>query len=202
MKSFIALIGLLLIFRHSSACEVPGVRLPPAVPAARVILDTEQGDIAIRVDLKRAPLTACNFLKYVAANAYRGGSFGRTVRADNQTTAKIPIAVIQAYPRQGFEAWAPLQLERTNETGLRHQDGTVSMARGGLDDATDEFFICIGSQPELDFGGRRNPDGQGFAAFGKVTRGMSVVLRIQKGVAEGETLTPPVMIRSARIVVY
>ncbi len=194
--------GLMLISRHVSACEVPGVRLPPAVPAARVILDTEQGEIAISVDLKRAPLTACNFLKYVAANAYRGGTFGRTVRADNQTTAAVPIAVIQAYPRPGFEAWAPLKLERTHDTGLRHQEGTVSMARGGTDDATDEFFICIGSQPELDFGGRRNPDGQGFAAFGTVTRGMSVVLRIQNGAAEGERLTPPVTIRSARIVVY
>jgi peptidyl-prolyl cis-trans isomerase A (cyclophilin A) len=181
---------------------VPGVRLPPALPAARVILDTQLGEIAISVDLKRAPVTACNFLKYVAANAYRGGTFGRTVRADNQTTAAVPIAVVQAYPRQGFQAWAPIKLERTQDTALRHIDGTVSMARGGPDDATDEFFICIGSQPDLDFGGRRNPDGQGFAAFGQVTRGMQVVLQIQNGAADGEQLTPTITIRSARIVVY
>ena len=74
------------------------------------------------------------------------------------------------------------------------------MARMNPDDATDNFFICIGAQPQLDFGGRRNPDGQGFAAFGKVVHGMPLVMRIQSGPAEGEKLTPPVSLRAARIV--
>ncbi|MFX6040711.1 peptidylprolyl isomerase, partial [Acinetobacter baumannii] len=65
--------------------------------------------------------------------------------------------------------------ETTKQTGLRHRDGTVSMARGAPGTATAEFFICLGDQPELDFGGRRNPDGQGFAAFGQVVQGMGVV---------------------------
>ena len=87
-----------------------------------------------------------------------------------------------------------LPLERTRDTGLRHLDGTLSMARAGPDTATSDFFICIGDQPELDFGGKRNPDGQGFAAFGRVTKGMDVVRRIQQAPAEGQTLTPPVSI--------
>jgi len=72
------------------------------------------------------------------------------------------------------------------------------MARDGPDTAKDEFFICVGDQPELDFGGKRNPDGQGFAAFGRVVRGMDVVGRIQEAPANGETLRPPVKIQRVR----
>ena len=60
-------------------------------------------------------------------------------------------------------------------------DGAVSMARDGPDTATADFFICVGDQPELDFGGKRNPDGQGFAVFGRVVAGMEVVRRIHAG---------------------
>jgi peptidyl-prolyl cis-trans isomerase A (cyclophilin A) len=79
-------------------------------------------------------------------------------------------------------------------TGLRHVDGTLSMARAGPNTATSDFFICVGDQPSLDFGGHRNLDGQGFAAFGKVTNGMDVVKRIQASAAEGQRLTPPITI--------
>jgi peptidyl-prolyl cis-trans isomerase A (cyclophilin A) len=71
------------------------------------------------------------------------------------------------------------------------------MARDGPDTATSDFFICIGDQPSLDFGGKRNPDGQGFAAFGRVVRGMDVVRKIQTAPANGQTLTPPVKILRA-----
>ena len=75
-----------------------------------------------------------------------------------------------------------------------HKDGTISMARDGPDSAMSDFFICVGDQPELDFGGKRNPDGQGFAAFGRVVKGMDVVKKIQASKADGQTLTPPVKI--------
>ena len=71
------------------------------------------------------------------------------------------------------------------------------MARDGPDTATSDFFLCVGPQPELDFGGRRNPDGQGFAAFGKVTKGMDVVRRIQTLPVQGQNLTPPIRIQRA-----
>jgi peptidyl-prolyl cis-trans isomerase A (cyclophilin A) len=91
-------------------------------------------------------------------------------------------------------------LERTNVTGLRHIDGTLSMARSGPDTATASFFICIGDQPELDFGGRRNRDGQGFAAFGQVIEGMDVVRAINRSAAEGQTLRPPIaLVRVERL---
>ncbi|MBI3721615.1 MAG: peptidylprolyl isomerase, partial [Fimbriimonas ginsengisoli] len=92
--------------------------------------------------------------------------------------------------------FAPIKLERTNETGILHLRGTISMARDGPDTATSDFFICIGDQPSLDFGGKRNPDGQGFAAFGRVTKGMEVVKKIQTWPSLGQALRPVVVIFS------
>ena len=166
----------------------------------RVTLDTELGAIELDVDAVRAPATAANFLKYVDGGLYDGGQFHRTVRPDNQRDKPVKIDVIQgsADGSRTRSFFAPVALERTSTTGLRHVDGALSMARGGADTATDSFFICVGGQPELDYGGTRNPDGQGFAAFGRVVRGMDVVRRIQAAPAQGETLTPPVRILRAR----
>ena len=169
---------------------------------AAVLLHTEAGDIRVQVDAERAPRTAANFLRYVREGFYNGGMFHRTVTLQNQPDKKIKIEVIQAgtNPADKRPAYAPIPLERTSVTGLRHRNATVSMARDGPDTATSDFFICIGDQPELDYGGTRNPDGQGFAAFGRVTAGMDVVLWIQRSPAEGQVLKPPIRILSAKIV--
>ena len=82
-------------------------------------------------------------------------------------------------------------------TGLKHLDGTLSMARAGPNTATSSFFICLGPQPALDFGGMRNPDGQGFAAFGRVVRGLDVARRIQSEPAKGQNLVTPIVIHEA-----
>jgi len=165
---------------------------------ARVVFETDAGAIEIEVDA-RAPRTAANFLRYVDAGRYDGSSFFRTVREDNQREAKVPIAVIQGGVPESRERedFPPIALERTRDTGLQHSDGTVSMARSGPDSATSSFFVCVGDQPALDFAGRRNPDGQGFAAFGRVVRGMDVVRKIHSSEATGERLTPPVRITKA-----
>jgi peptidyl-prolyl cis-trans isomerase A (cyclophilin A) len=146
-----------------------------------VVLETEKGRIEIEVDTKRAPNTAANFLKYVDGGLYDGGVFHRTVRPDTETRPDVPIQVIQArrVSDRTRPSFPPIPLERTNVTGIKHVDGTVSMARTTADTATNEFFICIGDQPLLDFGGKRNDDGQGFAAFGRVVAGMDVVKAIQ-----------------------
>lgn len=173
--------------------------VPPASPApARVRLETALGAIDIEVDTARAPITAINFLRYVERGEYYGGRFHRTVRDGNQPNNKVLIDVVQAGPDPtGRQEELPVILERTRDTGLRHVDGAVSMARDGPDTATSDFFICVGDQPELDFGGRRNPDGQGFAVFGRVVAGMDVVRRIHAAPADGQALTPPVAIRNA-----
>jgi peptidyl-prolyl cis-trans isomerase A (cyclophilin A) len=111
-------------------------------------------------------------------------------------TAKVKIEVAQAgiNPDRMKEEFPPIKLERTRDTGLKHKDGTISMARDGPDTATSDFFLCVGDQPELDFEGKHNPDGQGFAAFGRVVKGMDVVKKIQSAKVEGQTLKPPVKI--------
>lgn len=171
-----------------------------AAPAAppHVVIATDLGTIEVELAPAAAPATVANFLRYVEAHRYDGGRFHRTVTLANQPQNKVKIEVIQGGvdPEHEKEDFPPIALERTRDTGLRHQDGTVSMARDGPDTATSDFFVCIGDQPELDFGGKRNPDGQGFAAFGHVVSGMDVVRKIQASPAKGQTLTPPVRIRT------
>ncbi len=131
---------------------------------------------------------------------YSDGEFFRTVTATNQPDDTVRIAVIQAGREPGEGGGGVRRrssIERTRDTGLRHLDGTISMARLGPDTATQSFFICVGDQPELDFGGRRNPDGQGFAAFGRVVEGMEVVRAIHASPAEGQKIEPPVAILRA-----
>jgi peptidyl-prolyl cis-trans isomerase A (cyclophilin A) len=171
-----------------------------AQESVSVLIETELGQIEVEVDAARAPGTAQNFLRYVDEKHYDGGQFHRTVTMDNQPNNDVKIEVIQASVNeekkdQGYD---PIPLERTSVTGLSHVDGVISMARDGADTATSSFFFCIGDQPELNFGGKRNPDGQGFATFGRVVRGMDVVRKIQASPREEQRLTPPVRILSVR----
>ena len=165
-----------------------------------VVLTTSLGKIELQLDQAHAPLATANFTQYVSDGFFDGGGFVRTVTSTNQSLDKVKIAVIQATANpERKETDPPIKLERTSVTGLKHQDGTVSMARSAPDTATIDFFICIGDQPELDFGGKRNPDGQGFAAFGKVVNGMDIVRKIHQSKAEGQKLTPPIKILKAEI---
>ena len=194
--------------RMSATAAVVGILLIALVPAGsgaaqsdtgvpHVVVQTELGDIEIEVDSAHAPGTAANFLKYVDLKHYDGGMFHRTVKMNNQPDNQIKIEVIQAgvNPDRAKDGFPAIALERTNKTGLLHKDGAVSMARGGADSATSGFFICINDQPSLDFGGQRNADGQGFAAFGRVVRGMDVVRKIQQAPnTDAQRLTPPIKI--------
>lgn len=168
--------------------------------SVRVLIDTELGEIEVEVDVAKAPGTAANFLRYVDEDFYDGGQFHRTVTMQNQPNNDVKIEVIQASINEANkdDQFDPIPLERTTKTGLLHKAGAISMARDAPDSATSSFFFCIGDQPELDFGGARNPDGQGFAAFGRITRGMDVVKKIQMSPREEQRLTPPVRIRSVR----
>ncbi len=172
-----------------------------AAEPPHVLLHTALGDIELELDAAHAPVSTANFLKYVNGGFYNGGVFHRTVTMQNQPQNKIKIEVIQAGadPAREKESFPPIALERTNKTGIKHRDGTLSMARDQPDTATSDFFICVGDQPDLDFGGRRNPDGQGFAAFGHVVRGMDIVRKIQQSPAEGQKLTPPIKIKKAEV---
>jgi peptidyl-prolyl cis-trans isomerase A (cyclophilin A) len=162
-----------------------------------VTMETEEGNLRIFLFTKEAPVTCANFLKYVEQLGDQGGEFYRTVTIANQPDKKIKIEVIQGgfnLKNMDTSTIKPIPLERTSTTKLSHKDGTLSMARSDPDSGSTEFFICIGDQPSLDFGGQRNPDGQGFAAFGQVIHGMDVVRKIQVNPAEGQALIPPVRI--------
>lgn len=178
----------------------PDVPAPSAQRLPRVLIETTIGPIEIEVDSVRAPVSAANFLRYVDAGVYDGGRFHRTVTPANQPNDSVRIEVIQGggNPERGADRRPPIPLERTTVTGLTHRDGTLSMARGGPDTALWDFFICIGDQPSLDFGGARNRDGQGFAAFGRVVSGMDVVRRIQAAPATRQALAPPIAITRMR----
>jgi peptidyl-prolyl cis-trans isomerase A (cyclophilin A) len=168
-------------------------------PLPQVRVTTELGEFVVEIDTIKAPISGKNFLKYVDGGFYDGGVFHRTVTPDNQPNDSIRIEVIQGnISRERWEETdGPIPLERTSDTGLLHKDGTLSMARSGPDTAVASFFICVGDQPELDFAGKRNPDGQGFAAFGRTVSGMDVVRRINTSPAEGQSLTPAIRILSA-----
>jgi len=179
-----------------AAMMVSGLHGQSAERKERIIIWTEFGEIHVKVDLKRAPVTAANFLRYVDAGLFDSACFYRVVRPDNQPNDSVHIAVIQGgrYEREETGGFTPIVHETTEQTGILHRDGVISMARWTPGTATSEFFICVGDQPELDYGGRRNPDLQGFAAFGKVTGGMDVVRRIHSIDAPEQYLDKPVVI--------
>jgi aminopeptidase N/cyclophilin family peptidyl-prolyl cis-trans isomerase len=166
------------------------------VAKPRIEIETEVGNILAELDADAAPVTVSNFLRYAENRFYDGGTFFRTATSSNQPTNNVKIEVIQAEaaPVREAESYPPIPLERTRDTGLRHRDGTLSMARDGPDTAQSSFSICVGDQPELDFGGKRNPDGQGFAAFGHVIKGMEVARKIHDSPSNGQRLTQPVHI--------
>ena len=153
--------------------------LQTAAPVV-VVFETAAGNFEVSVDAARAPGTAANFLKYVDDGAYDNGYFHRTVRPDTETNTVTPIQVVQASRAQGTRSYGAIALERTSATGIKHLAGTLSMARAAAaDSASSDFFVCVTDTPALDFGGARNPDGQGFTAFAQVVSGMDVIKKIQ-----------------------
>ena len=183
MKRFISVLLLIILITSNTFAQ-------------KVKITTPLGEIIVQLDSEKAPITSANFINYVEGNYYKGGSFYRTVRSDNQPDSPVKIAVIQAgcHPWMQNFLFDPILLERSDQTGIKHKSGTISMARDKPDTAQESFFICIGDQPELDFGGKRNPDGQGFAAFGQVVSGMEIVQKIHNSNAEGQALMLPIMI--------
>jgi peptidyl-prolyl cis-trans isomerase A (cyclophilin A) len=191
--------GIALVSGRSGAADAGAGR------SCRVVIDTALGPIGVLLELGRAPISAGDFLKYVDRGLYAGGAFYRTVRPDDDPKP-IKIEVVQGGLTDDGKYLDPIAHEPTSLTGLRHRNGTISIARDAVGTGTaGAFFICIGDQPELDFGGRRNPDGQGFAAFGHVTSGMKLIramgaLKTQgpPGSSGGELIASPVQIVGAR----
>jgi peptidyl-prolyl cis-trans isomerase A (cyclophilin A) len=171
---------------------------PAAADKIPCLVRTTAGDIRIEVYPGAAPVTTAKFLRYVDAGLFDGTTFYRVLTPGNQPDNAIKIEVIQGGDVAEDKCFPAIAHETTKTTGLLHLDGVVSMARAEPGTATCSFFICIGAQPELDLNGRRNPDGQGFAAFGRVTAGMDAVKKIQYMEVDGQYLKNPVQIISIR----
>lgn len=170
----------------------------PALPVVEI--RTPEGLIALELYPDKAPVTVANFLKYVRGGHLSRGSFYRSVRPDNQSNQKTPIQVLQGglWFHDSTGVFAPIPLETTAETGLRHRDGVVSMARDAAPNtATSEFFICLGDNSPLDREGR--PGSMGYAAFGKVIEGMDLVRKYQRYAAKGQYLEPRVAFTEVRL---
>jgi len=188
-------------FRFPLMCMVSLLVWGCSRPNPSVKMKTGLGEILIEIFETDAPVTAENFLHYVDEERFEGATFYRVVTMQNQPNNDVLIEVIQgglSFSGEHPNNLPPIRHETTDETGILHKDGVISMARVEPGTAAGEIFICVGDQPELDFGGKRNPDGQGFAAFGRVVEGMEVVRAIQQLPEEKQMLVDPVKIISVQ----
>ena len=178
--------------------QIQGLGVTPQDSIINCIVKTSEGDFEIELYGNKAPITVANFMKYVDSKKYDSSSFFRVTTKENEAGRDVKIEVIQGGHVEEADSYSPICLETTKQTGIKHINGTLSMARAEPNTATSSFFICINEQPELDYNGKRNPDGQGFAAFGKVTKGMDVVIKIQQKENKDQLLTTPVTIYSIK----
>lgn len=179
----VTIVALILL----AACDTAAVNTDNSGDSVGVILETTAGSIELEVYPERAPLSAGSFLAFVDAGHLDGAGFYRTVSPQNDNGSPV-ISVIQGGILAEDEVLPSVAHETTEDTGLLHKDGVISLARGAPGTGSGAaFFICIGDQPALDFGGMRNPDGQGFATFGKVVKGMDVVHDIHQRDANAPT---------------
>lgn len=187
-----------------AACE------PTKTDNPLVTLETEMGNIVIEVMIDKAPISGGDFLTYAEKDLYKDEGFYRVVRSADNDNGSPKIDVIQGGVIAEGMGLEPVAHETTDSTGIKHSDGTISLARGDVGTGSAAyFFITVGEQPSLDFGGTRNPDGQGFAAFGRVVEGMDVVSKIHnldpelfessEGYMAGQILKEPVRIIGARV---
>jgi len=166
----------------------------------RVVIQTGQGRIVVELAQDKAPITAGNFLRYVDTGRYDGSTFYRASRAGGTGAVGLIEGGLQNDPTKLL---ASIAHESTTQTGLRHLDGTLSMARYAPGTATADFFVCVGPAPYLDANPNGSGDNAGFAAFGSVIEGMDVVRAIlalpttgvaRNPVMQGQILDPPVPI--------
>jgi len=195
MKRFVVGFGMLM----ASGCT--NSIAPPVI-----VFETTAGAMEITVYPEKAPISAADFLRYVDGGHYDGEGFYRVVRPDNDPL-KMGMSLIQGGRLDKEMLFGPIEHELTRDTGISNAHGAVSIAR--LEPGTGSaayFFINIGNNDFLDTGGMRNPDGQGYATFARVTQGLDVAQTIQNmdtsavsdtSVTAGQILAEPVMITRA-----
>ncbi len=166
-----------------------------------VVIDTQFGEIICELYPQKAPHSVAAFLHAVDSSFYDRSNFYRILSEDNQVMGSWPATLIQGglHATTNRRDYLPgIPHESTNETGLTHRMGALSFARSDTGTATTEFFIVMEDQKGFDFGGRNNPDGQGYAVFGQVVEGMDVVRSVYRRPESNQLFTPPVPIISIK----
>jgi peptidyl-prolyl cis-trans isomerase A (cyclophilin A) len=172
------------------SCSSPKYKNP------RIKIQTRVGDIEVELYPEKAPKSVAAFLSYVDSGFYKNSSFYRVLNDENQPSNAPKSELIQGgiwrtnYKKSSSLPGIPH--ETTQQTGILHKDGTISLARQEPGTATTEFFICVGDQPGFDYGGENNADKQGYAAFGKVVKGMDIVRQIYRSPEDEQAFDPPV----------
>jgi peptidyl-prolyl cis-trans isomerase A (cyclophilin A) len=165
------------------ACNGPAYKYP------HIVIETGLGDIEVELFPGQAPKTVAAFLSYADSGFYNKASFYRVLKTEelpsSTNTGIIQGGIWQTNP--GKKITIPgIEHESTKQSGLTHESGTISLARLAPGTANTEFFICIGDQSPLDAGRRGTEDGQGYAAFGRVFKGMDIVRKIQAKKSHGD----------------
>lgn len=206
-RDVLAALGALTAAPGAAGAQVLNLPPTPIVPGpgdVLVSLDTSLGPIVIALKARQAPLTVANFLQYVDKKLYDDASFWRSAKAKSTVDYGLIEGGLQSDPAKVLK---PVAHEPTTQTGLRHVDGTVSLARRDPGSGDSDFFICVGEAPYLDANPAALGDNVGFAAFGQVVKGMEIVHKIlnlptpgkaTNPVMEGQMLDPVVPIVTAR----
>lgn len=191
-SALIGPIALITLTGLLPGCSSPNLHTP------HITIKTAAGDIEVELYPDKAPKTVAAFLSFVDSGFYTNSSFYRVLNDDNQETGAPKSELIQGgiWRTNNKKAIAHQDIphETTQLTHLQHKDGTISLARTTPGTAGTEFFICVGDQPGFDYGGDNNPDGQGYAAFGKVVKGMDIVRKIYARPESNQSFDPPVVI--------
>ena len=178
-----------------SSCSQPSYKYP------HVIIESEYGDIEVELYADKAPQTVAAFLANIDEGHFKNASFYRVIKNDNvpeeYNTGLIQGGIYQTQP-DNIAKQKKVPHESPRQTGLSHSSGIISMARTTPGSATSEFFICIGDQRQFDSSSRGSADGLGYAAFGKVFKGMDVVGKIQNKKNDGEDFVTPIIIKSIK----
>ena len=164
-----------------------------------VDIQTYYGDIIVELYPEKAPKTVAAFLSYVDSGYYKNTSFYRVLKKEDQPTNVAKTQLIQGGLWQTNikkqQTIPGIPLETTQQTGLLHTEGVISLARNEEPNSGNtEFFICLDDQPDYDYGGDASPDGKGYVTFGKVIKGMKFVRQIQKQPDFETNLRPPIKI--------
>ena len=183
MKTTLYILLIISVFSCSNEYKNPHVRI-----------ETRLGDIELELYPEQAPQSVAAFLSYIDSGFYKNASFYRVLNTDNQSMDAAKAELIQGgmYRSKKRPNLKGIPHETTEKSKILHKNGTVSLARLEPGSATTEFFICIGDQPGFDYGGENNPDKQGYAAFGKVVKGMDVVMKIYGRNESAQYFDPPI----------